>query len=261
MLWAVISDLHANRQALEAVLADARRHGATRFALLGDFVGYGADPAWVLGEVMRLVAEEGAVAVRGNHDEAVARGGQPQMHPDARAVIDWTHAQLNAPQLAFLEQLPMTARTRPEEGDCLFVHANAYNPAGWDYVQGRAEAVQSLHAVPSRMQFCGHMHEPMLFHISGTGKAGDFHPQPDVLMPLPAHRQWLAIPGSCGQPRDGNPAACYALFKPGATTHDDAQLRFMRVPYDVDSAVAALRATSMPTEIVERLARRLLTGE
>ncbi|TXI23895.1 MAG: metallophosphoesterase [Roseateles sp.] len=261
MLWAVISDLHANRQALEAVLANARQQGATHYALLGDFVGYGADPGWVLDQVMDLVRHHGAVVVRGNHDEAVAAGSHAQMHPDARAVIDWTRAQLSEAQLSFLKELPLSVRTGPEAGDCLFVHANAYNPAGWDYVQGRAEAVQSLLAVPARVQFCGHMHEPMLFHVSGTGKAGDFHPQADVLMPLPAHRQWLAIPGSCGQPRDGNPAACYALFKPGMSPQEDAQLRFMRVPYDVEAAVAALHATAMPAEVVQRLARRLQTGE
>lgn len=261
MLWAIISDLHANRQALEAVLADAQRQGATRYALLGDFVGYGADPSWVVTEVMRLARETGAVAVRGNHDEAVAAASRVQMHPDARVVIDWTRAQLDALQLNFLQELPLTERTGAEDGDCLFVHANAYDPGGWEYVQGRAEAVHSLHAVPARMQFCGHMHVPMLFHVSGTGKAGDFHPQPGVLMPLPAHRQWLAIPGSCGQPRDGNPAACYALFQPGAAAHDDAHIRFMRVPYDIDAAVAALRATDMPAAITDRLAQRLLTGE
>ena len=94
----------------------------------------------------------------------------------------------------------------------LFVHANAYAPAEWDYIQGRLEAVRSLHATPCHYTFCGHMHEPKLFHLSGTGKAGDFTPTPGVPIPVPPHRQWLVIPGSAGQPRDGNPAACYAIF-------------------------------------------------
>lgn len=258
MLWALITDLHANRQALEAVLADAAAHGATHHALLGDFVGYGADPAWVLDEVMRLNAA-GAFVVRGNHDEAVAAGGSPAMHADARAVIDWTHAQLDEAQLQFLGSLPLQAHS--PDGDLLFVHANAYDPAGWDYVQGRAEAVRSLHATSARVQFCGHMHDPMLFHMSGTGKAGEFRPQAGVAMPLPLHRQWLAIPGSCGQPRDGNPAACYALFQPAASARDDAHITFQRVPYDVEAAVEALRGSSLPPLIAERLAQRLLHGE
>lgn len=258
MRWALITDIHANRQAFEAVLADARAQGATRYALLGDFVGYGADPAWVLDEVMAMAAD-GAIAVQGNHDEAIAHGGMPGMHPDARAVIDWTRAQLNEDQLRFLARLPLQALGEP--GHCLFVHANAYEPNGWEYVQGRAEAVKSLHANPARIQACGHMHEPMLFHLSGTGKAGDFRPVAGVPMPLPVHRQWLVIPGSCGQPRDGNPAACYALLDPGANEHDDARVTFQRVAYDVEAACAALRASDLPGPIAERLIQRLQRGE
>ncbi|KQV49350.1 metallophosphoesterase [Pelomonas sp. Root1217] len=258
MRWAFITDIHANKQALQAVLADARAQGATRYALLGDFVGYGADPAWVVEQVMALVTD-GAIAVQGNHDEAVVHGGTPGMHPDARAVIDWTRAQLNEDQLRFLARLPLRAHGEP--GHCLFVHANAFDPNGWEYVQGRAEAVKSLHASAARIQVCGHMHEPMLFHLSGTGKAGDFRPVAGVPMPLPAHRQWLVIPGSCGQPRDGNPAACYALLDPGKSDLDDARITFQRVAYDVDAAVAALRATDLPPLIAERLAGRLTRGE
>ncbi|KQW43825.1 MULTISPECIES: metallophosphoesterase [unclassified Roseateles] len=258
MRWALITDIHANRQAFEAVLADARAQGATRYALLGDFVGYGADPAWVLDQVVDLVTD-GAIAVMGNHDEAVARGSMPGMHPDARAVVDWTRAQLSEEHLRFLSRLPLQAHGEP--GHCLFVHANAFDPMGWEYVQGRAEAVKSLHASAARIQVCGHMHEPMLFHLSGTGKAGDFRPVAGVPMPLPAHRQWLAIPGSCGQPRDGNPAACYALLDPGKSDLDDARMTFQRVAYDVEAACAALRATDLPPLIAERLARRLTLGE
>lgn len=258
MRWAFITDIHANRQAFEAVLADARAQGATHYALLGDFVGYGPDPAWVVDQVMALVAD-GAFAVQGNHDEAVANGSTPTMHPDARAVIDWTRAQLNEDQLRFLSRLPMQAHAEP--GHCHFVHANAYDPHGWDYVQGRAEAVKSLHASPARIQVCGHMHDPMLFHLSGTGKAGDFRPVAGVPMPLPAHRQWLVIPGSCGQPRDANPAACYALLDPGRSDLDDARITFQRVAYDVDTTCDALRASGLPPPIAERLARRLQQGE
>lgn len=258
MRWAFITDIHANRQAFEAVVADARAQGATHYALLGDFVGYGADPAWVIDQVMALVAD-GAIAVLGNHDEAVAHGSTPGMHPDARAVIDWTRSQLNEDQLRFLTRLPLTAQGEP--GHILFVHANAFEPKGWEYVQGRAEAVKSLHASAARLQVCGHMHEPMLFHLSGTGKAGDFRPVAGVPMPLPAHRQWLAIPGSCGQPRDGNPAACYALLDPARSELDDARISFQRVAYDVDAACEALHATAMPPLITERLARRLTLGE
>ena len=243
MKLALITDLHANREALEEVLAHARGHGAQQFALLGDFVGYGADPGWVLDQVRALV-DQGAFAVMGNHDAATVRGAQPTMRPTARLAVEWTRTQLNAAQLEFLAALPLTR----EHGTCLFVHANAHAPAEWEYVLSRAEAVHSLQATPARHVFCGHMHMPMLYNLSGTGKAGDFTPVPGVPIPVPPHRQWLAIPGACGQPRDGNPAAAYALFDDEAMT-----LTFHRVPYDHDAAARKILAAGLPPEFGQRL--------
>lgn len=246
MKTAILTDLHANREAVDAVLEHARQQAADRFVLLGDFVGYGADPAWVVDRVRELV-RQGAIAVMGNHDEAVVRGAAPQMRPDPRYVIEWTRARLDAGQLDFLASLPMTQR----HGDHLYVHANAWAPSGWDYIQGRTEAVRSLNATDCRYTFCGHMHEPMLYNLSGTGKAGEFVPTPGVAIPVPPHRQWLVIPGSAGQPRDGNPAACYAMFDDA-----DATVTYHRVPYDHESAGAKILAAKLP----QRLATRLEDG-
>jgi diadenosine tetraphosphatase ApaH/serine/threonine PP2A family protein phosphatase len=243
MKLALITDLHANREALEEVLAHARAHGAQQFALLGDFVGYGADPGWVVDQARALV-DQGAFAVIGNHDAATVRGAQPTMRPSARLAVEWTRTQLDAAQLDFLATLPLAR----EHGTCLFVHANAHAPAEWEYVQSRAEAVQSLQATRARHVFCGHMHLPMLYHLSGTGKAGDFAPVPGVPIPVPPHRQWLAIPGACGQPRDGNPAAAYALFDDAAMT-----LTFHRVPYDHEAAARKIMAAGLPPEFAQRL--------
>ena len=251
MKLGLISDLHANREAVTAVLAHAQAQGCERLVLLGDFVGYGGDPAWVVERVRQLVAE-GAIAVMGNHDSAVAQGPLPSMREDARAAVAWTREQLNGAQLEFLAGLPLTATL----GDCLFVHANAFAPEGFEYIQGRAEAMRSLQATRARYTFCGHMHEPMLYHLSGTGKAGDFTPVPETEIPLLSHRQWLVIPGSCGQPRDGNPAACYASFDTASEL-----LRFHRIPYDVESAAARVRSCGLPAATAQRLAERLGQGE
>jgi diadenosine tetraphosphatase ApaH/serine/threonine PP2A family protein phosphatase len=244
MKLALITDLHANREAVQAVLDHASAQGAERYAFLGDYVGYGAEPGWVVDTVMAYV-EQGALAVGGNHDQAAVVGPTSTMRLDAKRVIDWTHAQLNERQLGFLRALPLSR----SEGDMLFVHANAYAPAEWDYIQGRLEAVRSLHATPCHYTFCGHMHEPKLFHLSGTGKAGDFTPTPGVAIPVPPHRQWLVIPGSAGQPRDGNPAACYAIFD-----HDEQMLTYHRVPYDHDAAAAKIRQAGLPSALADRLA-------
>ncbi len=244
MKTAILTDLHANREAVEAVLDHAAAQGADSYALLGDFVGYGADPGWVVDRVRALVAD-GAVAVQGNHDLATVQGASPEMRLEPRQVIEWTRGQLDEAQIDFLAALPLTC----ESPDVLHVHANAWAPAGWGYIQSRFDAVRSLHATRARLTFCGHMHEPRLFHLSRVGRAGDFVPTPGSPIPLLPQRQWLVIPGSVGQPRDGDPAACYAL-------HDDVAgcLTFWRVPYDHETAGAKIRAAGLPRALGDRLA-------
>jgi diadenosine tetraphosphatase ApaH/serine/threonine PP2A family protein phosphatase len=241
---AVLTDLHANREAVEAVLEHAERQAVGGFALLGDFVGYGADPGWVV-DTARALVREGALAVMGNHDQAVVRGPTASMRPEAAFVVTWTRQRLDPRQLDFLSSLPLLV----ERGPCLYVHANAWAPSGWDYVSGRAEAARSMGATRQQLTFVGHVHEPHLYHLSATGKAGEFVPVPGVPVPLGASRQWLVVPGSAGQPRDGNPAACYAV-------HDDADgsVTWWRVPYDVESAQIKIRAARLPQRLAERLA-------
>ena len=97
--------------------------------------------------------------------------------------------------------------------------------------------------------FAGHVHDPQLFNLSGLGKIADFTPTPEVSIPVPPHRQWLALPGSAGQPRDGNPAACWAMFDVG-----QALLTFHRVPYDHDAAARKILAAGLHPFFAERLA-------
>lgn len=246
MKIAFITDLHANREAVSEVLAHAKAQRAERYVFLGDFVGYGADPAWVVDQLRDYVAQ-GAVAVRGNHDAAVVAGPQPTMVEDARYAVQWTHDQLDAEQHVFLAALPLSC---VDDGR-LYVHANAYAPGEWGYIHGRADAVRSMHATACRLTFCGHVHEPRLYHLALTGKVGEFTPVPDVPIPLSPQRQWLVIPGSAGQPRDNNPAACYAVYDTAST-----DLTYFRVPYDYDTAAAKVRAAGLP----QRLAKRLEDG-
>ena len=246
MTIALLTDLHANREAVEACLAHAERHGADRHVFLGDFVGYGADPEWVV----RTVAEhvrKGAVALMGNHDQAALGMLREKLNPDARHVIDWTRGNLSEASLSFLSALPLTH----EEGPWLFVHANAWAPQGFEYITGAVEAGRSMRATRSRVTFCGHMHEPVLYHMGINQRVETFEPVPGSPVPLSASRRWLAVPGSAGQPRDGNPAACYA-------TLDELNnlLTFWRVPYDHAEAARKIRAAGLP----EGLAR-LLEGD
>lgn len=246
MLLALLTDLHANREAFTACLEHAERQQVQQYAFLGDHIGYGADPAWVLQTVMGYV-ERGGWALMGNHDIGVLQENRPGMNPAAQEVVRWTRSQLNEKQLSFLQSLPY----RIELGDLLLVHANAWAPEKWEYIDGVLEAMRSMHATKAAITFCGHVHTPTLYHMTLTGKTGEFLPTPENSIPLSKQRRWLAIPGSCGQPRDGNPAACYATFDT-----DSLELTYYRVPYDHDSAAQKIRAAGLPAG----LANRLLTG-
>jgi diadenosine tetraphosphatase ApaH/serine/threonine PP2A family protein phosphatase len=247
MKLALLSDLHANLQALTACLADARARGAPHYAFLGDLVGYGADPGPVVDIVMEM-AQQGAWVVKGNHDQAAVSPLPTSERADHIGGV-WSHAHLSRQQRAFLADLPLVVRHE----SLLLVHASAVDPARWSYITRSAEAAESLMAAAAQQAthvFCGHVHEQRLFYIGATGKAMAFEPTPGVALPVPAHRQWLATIGSVGQPRDGKPEAMYAI-------HDSAalQLTFVRVPYDHSAAAAAILKTDLPAFNAARLAK------
>lgn len=250
MKLALITDIHANREAFEACFDAACRAGAQGFALLGDFVGYGADPAWVVSQVQSLVAE-GAVAVRGNHDEAAVIGPAPTMVEEALRVTDWTTGRLSASQREFLAGLPFTV----ERNGLLFAHANAHAPQSWAYVSNCDEAALSLRATTLRHTFIGHMHDPRVYRMATDDRAGratvaDKTPRPGASMRLRPDRCWLVVPGSAGQPRDGNPAACWAMFD--TTTQ---ALTLHRQPYDHETAAAKIVCAGLPRSLAQRLLR------
>ena len=251
MKLALLSDIHSNRRALDACMEHARAQGSQRFAWLGDLVGYGADPGYVVQQAMALVAD-GHCVIGGNHD-ALAVHPPPAGDKAASSVAahgaGWTHDQLTPPERAFLANLPLVA----EVGGVLLVHASADAPERWRYVDNEAMAEQCLDAATQRPcirhVFCGHVHQQTLYY-RGTGRGlMRFAPQPGVAIPVAPRRQWVATIGSVGQPRDGDPRAMYALLDTEAWL-----LRFERVPYDHAAAAAAIRATgAMPDYFAQRL--------
>lgn len=246
MRLAILTDIHGNREAFEAALADARARGAGRIVLLGDIVGYGPDPEWCCDRAAALV-DEGAVCVRGNHDNAAA-GAAEAMGSLARRAMDWTVPRLSAGHRAFLGGLPMTAA----EGELLFVHASANDPEGWIYVTSDLKAVGSFRATAARVIFCGHVHVPLLVSRDRTGGVRGQTFRHGLPIPLLRSRRWLAVVGAVGQPRDGVPQAGYALYDTGT-----GELTFRRVAYDTGTTAAKLRAAGLP----EELALRLIRGE
>jgi diadenosine tetraphosphatase ApaH/serine/threonine PP2A family protein phosphatase len=242
MRIAFMTDIHGNREALAACLDHAAQNGIGRYVFLGDFVGYGADPGWVVDTVMAQVAR-GAIAILGNHDAAVL-AGSTGMNEAASTAIAWTRAHLDDRQRAFLTDLPLFV----EEKDRLYVHSSAFEPGQWHYVTELYAASKSLMATPAHVTFCGHTHVPALFHMSLTGKFASFDPVERVEIPLTPQRRWLAVIGSVGQPRDRDPAACYAVL-------DDERyvLTYVRVAYDIESAARKILAAGLPPVLAARL--------
>lgn len=242
MLLGLFADIHANRQAFGACLDEARAQGAERMIFLGDYVGYGADPEWTVETVMNLAAG-GAAAVRGNHDNAVGSGAET-MNSAAQAAIEWTRGRLDATQRRFLTELPLTL----QEDDRLYVHSEASNPARWRYVQDMPDAARSIAATEARVTFCGHIHTPGLYSMSSAGGMTGFVPTPGAPVELIPGRRWLAVLGSVGQPRDGNPAASFAMFNTMSR-----EITYCRVPYDVETAALRIRRSGLPRWLADRL--------
>jgi len=244
MVVALLADVHANREALEACLAHSRKAGAARCVFLGDLVGYGADPQAVLDRV-RTEVDAGGRAVMGNHDAALA-GDDSYLNRAAREAIAWTRTALDADAKAFVATLPLSSR----DDASFMVHASANHPARWTYVDGAAEAQRSSAAAAATWTFCGHVHEQCLYFENTQDRMLEFRPTPGNPIPVRGPRRWLAIVGSVGQPRDGSPAAAYALW-------DSARelITFHRVAYDWRAACAKVRAAGLPEAIAYRLER------
>jgi len=244
MRIAILADIHANREACEACLTDAARRGAERLVLLGDIVGYGADPAWAVARAKELAAA-GAVIVKGNHDEA-AVSERSGMNADAATAAAWTRRVLSEDAKAFLRALPLEV----EEEDRLYVHADAHDPQHWHYVRDAEDARRSIEAVQARVVICGHVHVPALYGLTAAAKLVSFRPVAEVAVPLVRPRRWVSVVGSVGQPRDGDAAAAYAILDTASS-----EITTIRVPYDVAAAAAKILGAGLPESLAARLFR------
>lgn len=238
---AVISDIHGNLEALEAVLEDAGREGANRIICLGDVVGYGADPNMCLDRVR----SEAAAAVLGNHDAAAVDLGLSEGFNDvAKAAIRWTAETLREDNRDALRTLPFFFA----ENGVRYVHASPDEPEAWHYVQTEEEAWASLEACPEPFCFIGHSHVPFRVLVRGGRLSALESP---VLELKPDDRALVNV-GSVGQPRDGDWRASYALFDEQA-----GRVVARRVEYDIERATRKIREAGLP----EVLAARLTVGQ
>ncbi|MDA0334107.1 MAG: metallophosphoesterase family protein [bacterium] len=240
MRTAVLSDVHGNLEALEAVRSAGVDRGVERWLCLGDTIGYGADP----GGCLAIVDELTAVALLGNHEEAVA-GEQPEEYftPLARRSVEWTRQQLSAGQRARLGALHLTHA----EADAFFVHAEPGDPRAWHYVHDADDAAAALKSVPTRLVFVGHSH--LAFVCCATEDVRTIM-RTEGRLSLAATARYLVNVGSVGQPRDGDPRACFAIRD---SELDSVEL--VRVSYDVTAARQKILAVGLPRFLADRLSQ------
>lgn len=240
---AILSDIHANIDALEAVLADMRQFEITDTICLGDIVGYGPEPA----ACVDRIASTAKTTVCGNHEAMMLLGDDLPISGWRATVgrpLALARKQLSASQTKWLSELPLLSNLR----DMTFTHASLHNPEDFEYVHEVPDAELHFSAQRHYISFHGHTHLPAIWERNGKHVTG--HHALEVAVRLsPVHRFAVNV-GSVGQPRDGDTRACYALY-------DEAQrvLLHRRVPYDLDTAVARFKKAGLPQFNYRRLWR------
>jgi diadenosine tetraphosphatase ApaH/serine/threonine PP2A family protein phosphatase len=239
MRLAVVSDIHSNLHALEAVLADIRTEAPDELVCLGDLVGYGPQP----NECVEAIFDHAAISLCGNHDLAVlGEIDVADFSGDAGIAARWTRGVLHESQAEWLRSLTPTG----EHAGAQLFHGSPRDPI-WDYVLSEDAARASMLATTAALVLVGHSHVALALGWDGKEITGGLAPA-GTEIELAGHR-WLLNPGSVGQPRDGDPRAAWLLI-------DDAAGRasFRRVTYPIDQAQAAIRARGLPDTLAARLA-------
>lgn len=240
MLIAIFADIHANLEALQAVLADAQLNGVTEYACLGDIVGYNADPVACL-ETIRAM---NCPVVKGNHDaEASEAASLDNMNPIAAAALQWTRNQLTPEQALWLRRLRMVRQVH----DFTIVHSTMDQPASWNYVTNRFEAAGNFTYQFTKLCFHGHTHVPRTY-LKVDQNVSELPAESFVLDPSPNHKYFINV-GSVGQPRDGDWRASYVIYD--TVNH---VVHFRRLEYDIRTAQEKIINAGLPDRLAYRLA-------
>jgi len=238
MKYAVYSDVHANFEALEAVLEDMEKAGVEKRVFLGDLVGYGPNP----NECIALIRKNADVILAGNHDwAAVGKTDASYFNPHARIAVEWTAEQLTEESREFLESL--SPYTVLEEFQA--AHSSPLEPDAWHYVTTLHDALCNYQHI-SKICFIGHSHQPVILEYLDEQRVMSLN---DSYRRLDENRKYLINDGSVGQPRDLNPDSCYLIFDSAAGT-----IEYRRVPYDIRKVQRKMAECRLPHFLIERLA-------
>ncbi|MCL4457449.1 MAG: metallophosphatase family protein [Nitrospirae bacterium] len=239
MNYAVISDVHANIEALRAVLTEIRNKKITDILFLGDAVGYGPDPD----ECVEVLKSECKVLLAGNHDKAAIGLTDIEFFtPYARAAIEWTKETITEKTISILKDLPVSKEI--EDSKILLVHSTPKQPEEWHYLLSLWDAEINFHYFENKICLLGHSHRPSIIERLPSGEMIAYR---DEAMIGDAER-YMINAGSVGRPRDGDPMACYVVI-------DDESVKLHRVEYDIKKTQDKMRRAGLPIQLIERLAR------
>ncbi|NNC87770.1 MAG: metallophosphoesterase family protein [Akkermansiaceae bacterium] len=237
MRFAIFGDIHANLEALQAVLDDATTQGCTDFVCLGDVVGYNANPV----ECLEIIREMGCPVVKGNHDEdASGDHSLEAMNPIAADALEWTRRQLDAGQRTWLRKLRMVRQVE----NFTVVHSTLDQPQAWSYVTNKFDAMSNFSYQFTDVCFHGHTHVPRVFIRGARVKE-----VPAESVVIEDNFKYFLNAGSVGQPRDGDWRACYVVYDLEKRT-----VSYRRIEYDIERAQDKILATDLPPNLAHRLA-------
>jgi diadenosine tetraphosphatase ApaH/serine/threonine PP2A family protein phosphatase len=238
---AILTDIHSNLPALEAVLAAIEQAGIEKRWCLGDLVGYGAQPD----ECAKLVSERCELSLVGNHDLAVTGEISTDVFSaSAAAAVEWTRANAEASTIEYLKSL------RPEDTDreVGLYHASPRDPV-WEYVLAVDQARECIEEQAARVSLIGHSHVALWFSDGPGPDHGDGGGQAEGGKAIDVSEdRWLLNPGSVGQPRDGDPRAAWLELDT-----DEWRVTYHRVQYDIDRAAGPIREQGLPEHLADRL--------
>jgi diadenosine tetraphosphatase ApaH/serine/threonine PP2A family protein phosphatase len=237
MRYAILSDVHSNLEALEAVLYDVGVRKIQDVVFLGDAVGYGPNP----NECIELLVKRCRVLLAGNHDWGVI--GQTDIayfNEYAREAIEWTRDVLTGKNSKTLASFPVTKEI--EKGDMLLVHSTPKEPNMWHYLLTLWDAEINFHYFSNKFCFLGHSHYPFIIERLPSGELVTYK---EAASKGQSERYIMNV-GSVGQPRDGDPRASYAIV-------DEEKMEIIRVPYNIEAVQKKMRKAGLPALLIERI--------
>lgn len=239
MKCAILSDIHGNSGALEAVMKDIEGKQVDSLISLGDVVGYGCDPS----RCLEIVAKNCGIRMMGNHEYLIlGRLSSEHYNKAARVSAEWTMDMLTERELTIISQFQIEY----DRDGIYFTHGSPKNPEQWNYILTPEEALVAFENFTQSICFCGHTHVPMIFAETEGSlprcQAGhDFLPSEDT--------RYIINVGSVGQPRDKDPRACYVTFDT-----EELDVEYHRVEYDIQATQRKMAEVNLPEMLIERLA-------